>query len=390
MLLLLSGLPFATKPKNEFAALKCILKTNAAKRPLQSQLIIFAISLWNDLDNKKEHGHAYTVFQTPTLCQHLFTATERPDAALLSQAVGKASRAAAQVARSDYGDDKPGIQQNLPWLMTSGFLLTFDPFWFGREQKSPFTRAPHTVYLTKAAITYMLINVFALHAAGGGPRPPRAVVQVRASLPSLYVTQNKSGKPTTRHTKMTKTGKDNFCRWREKLLRPATAPQALSPRTQKPVESFCHERFDAALAPRAISSSSNMLWQRCCGLQQPCRMLSNPQRPLSSPRIVTIAMKLNAGKWQGVCHHSALAWQPSAPVALIQPQYTNRSSAGPKVIICPSTMSSFPLAHPVAVCSPYSPWRWFCFIPECFREKEKSEKREPEGRQWYANIKYQR
>lgn len=53
-------------------------------------------------------------------------------------------QAAAQVARGDYEADMPGIQQNPPWLMTSGFLLTFDPFWFGREQKSPFTRAPHT------------------------------------------------------------------------------------------------------------------------------------------------------------------------------------------------------------------------------------------------------
>lgn len=262
MLLLLSGLPFATKPKNEFAALKRILKTNAAKRPLQSQLIIFAISLSDDLDNKKEHGHAYTVFQMPTLCQHLFTATERPDAALFCQAVGKASRRQPKLPGVTMELTSPGSSKTrLDWWL-SGFLLTFDPFWFGREQKSPFTRAPHTVYLTKAAIAYMLINVFALHAAGGGPRPPLAAVQVRASLPSLYVTQNKSGKPTVRHMRMTKTGKDNFCRWHKKLLRTVIAPQALSPWTQKPVESFCHERFDAALAPRAISSSSNTLWQR--------------------------------------------------------------------------------------------------------------------------------
>lgn len=57
---------------------------------------------------------------------------------------GEGEQAAAQVARGDYRADNPGIQQNPPWLMASGFLLTFDPFWFGREQRSLFTGAPRT------------------------------------------------------------------------------------------------------------------------------------------------------------------------------------------------------------------------------------------------------
>lgn len=57
---------------------------------------------------------------------------------------GDGKRAGAQVARGDYGADNPGIQQNPPWLMASEFPLTFDPSWFGREQKNLFTGAPHT------------------------------------------------------------------------------------------------------------------------------------------------------------------------------------------------------------------------------------------------------
>lgn len=106
--------------------------------------------------------------------------------------------------------------------------------------KEPVHQGPSQVHLTKAAIAYMLINVFALHAAGGGPRTPCAAVQVSASFPSLYVTQNKSRKSTTRHIKTTKAGKDNFCHWCKKLPGLAMVPRALSLRTQKPVESFCH------------------------------------------------------------------------------------------------------------------------------------------------------
>lgn len=53
-------------------------------------------------------------------------------------------------------------------------------------------------------------------------------------------------------------------------------------------------------------------------------------------------MKLDAGKWQG-----SVITQPRPdslqhhPAALIQPQYANTSSTGPKLIICPSAMSSF-------------------------------------------------
>lgn len=110
--------------------------------------------------------------------------------------------------------------------------------WLGT--KEPVHQGPSHIYLMKAAIAYMLINVFAFHVAGGGPRPPFAVVQVSTSSPSLNVTQNKSGKSTTRHIKITKTGKDNFCHWCKKLLRLAVVPRALSLWTQKPVESFCH------------------------------------------------------------------------------------------------------------------------------------------------------
>lgn len=110
--------------------------------------------------------------------------------------------------------------------------------WLGT--KEPVHQGPSHVYLRKAAIASTLINVFALHAAGGGPWPPRAALQVSTSLPSLCATQNKSGKSTTRHRKRTKTGKDNFCHWCKKLLRLVTVPWALSLWTQKPAESFCH------------------------------------------------------------------------------------------------------------------------------------------------------
>ena len=63
---------------------------NAAKRSLQSQRIFFLISLSNDFNNKEVHGDAHTVFQMPTLCQHLFTAPGRADAPLLRQVMGKA------------------------------------------------------------------------------------------------------------------------------------------------------------------------------------------------------------------------------------------------------------------------------------------------------------
>lgn len=85
------------------------------------------------------------------------------------------------------------------------------------------------------------------------------------------------------------------------------------------------------------------------------------------------------GQMTRVCHHSAPAWQPSAPGALIQPQYANTSSTGPKVIIWPSAMSSFHQRSQLAVCSPYTLWRCFVLFPgafSCFREKEeKSEER---------------
>lgn len=111
----------------------------AAKRSLQSQLIIFVISLSNDLDNKEEHGNAHAVFQMSAS----FYSNWETGCSTSVPGSGKGKQAAAQVASGDYGADKARIQQNPPWLMTSGFLLTFDPFWFGQEQKSLFTRAPH-------------------------------------------------------------------------------------------------------------------------------------------------------------------------------------------------------------------------------------------------------
>lgn len=86
---------------------------NAAKRSLQSQLIIFVISLSNNLDTKEEHGNAHAVFQMPTLCQHLFAATERPDAPLLRQAVGKASRRQPKLPGVTMELTSPGFSKTL-------------------------------------------------------------------------------------------------------------------------------------------------------------------------------------------------------------------------------------------------------------------------------------
>lgn len=111
--------------KNEFAASKCIRKMNAAKWSLQSQLIIFVISLSNDLDNKEEHSNAHAVFHMPTLCQHLFTATERPDAPLLCQAVGKASRQQPELPGVTMELTTPGSSKTSPdwWLLGSCWPL---------------------------------------------------------------------------------------------------------------------------------------------------------------------------------------------------------------------------------------------------------------------------
>lgn len=145
----------------------------------------------------------------------------------------------------------PGCQESLrSWqpqdptkpTLTDGFWVPTDLWsllvWPGT--KEPVHWGPSHVYLMKAIITYMLINMFALRAAGRGPRPSHAAVQVSASLPSLYVTQNKSRQSTPRQIKMTKTGKDNFCHQCKKLPRLAMAPGAISPHTRKPVRSFCH------------------------------------------------------------------------------------------------------------------------------------------------------
>lgn len=64
---------------------------NAAPGSPQSQPIFFLISLSNYFHNKAVRSDARAVFQTPTLCQHLFTAAGRADALLLRQALGKAS-----------------------------------------------------------------------------------------------------------------------------------------------------------------------------------------------------------------------------------------------------------------------------------------------------------
>lgn len=161
----------------------------------------------------------------------------------------------------------------------------------------------------------MLINVFAFHAAGGGPRPPRAALQVRARLPSLHVTQNKSGKSTTRHTKITKPGKDNFCRWREKLLRPAVAPRALSPKTCGGFlswEIWCccdtqgHQQLKHAVAKMllATATTEDAVQPWATFITAHCHHSNEAER----------------GQMTKVCHHSAPAWQPSAAVPLIQPQ----------------------------------------------------------------------
>lgn len=116
---------------------------------------------------------------------------------------------------------RPGCQGWLqswqPWdpakpTLTDGFWVPADLWsllvWPGTIE--PVHWGPLHVYLTKPVIAYMLINMFALHVVGGGPQPSCTTVQVRTSLPSLYVTQRKSRKSTMRHINMTKTGKDKF------------------------------------------------------------------------------------------------------------------------------------------------------------------------------------
>lgn len=213
---------------------------NTAKRSLQGQFRIFVISLSNDLGNKEKHGNAHTVFQMPTLCLHLSPATERPDAPLLRQAVLERQAGSSPSCQgwlwSWQGQDpaKPTLTDDF-WVPADLWSLLA---WSGTKELVH--QGPSQVYLTKAAIAYILINVFALHAAGGGPWSPHAAVQVSTSLPSLYITQNKSRKSTVRHIKRTTAGKDNFCHWCKKLLRLVMMPWALSLWTQKSVESFCH------------------------------------------------------------------------------------------------------------------------------------------------------
>lgn len=226
--------------------------------------------------------------------------------------------------------------------LTDGFWVPADLWsllaWSGTKELVH--QGPSHVYLTKAAIAYMLINVFALHVAGGGPRPPHAAVQVSASLPSLYVTQNKSGKPTTRHIKMTRTGKDNFCHWCEKLLSLAMMPMSTIPADPK----TCGEFLSLEIWCCSDTEGHQQLKHAVAKMLSATATMEDAVQPFAATFITTYCHHSNEAECRQmtrVCHHSALAWQPSAPVALIQPQYTNRSSAGPKVIICPSTMSSF-------------------------------------------------
>jgi len=62
-----------------------------------------------DFGNKEVHGDARAAFQMPTSRQHLFRVTGRPDTPLSVPSSGEGKRAAAWVARGDYGAYSPRI-----------------------------------------------------------------------------------------------------------------------------------------------------------------------------------------------------------------------------------------------------------------------------------------
>lgn len=101
-------------------------------------------------------------------------------------------------------------------------------------------------------------------------------------------------------------------------------------------------------------------------------MLSDPQQQLPSPHIVTIAMKLDVGKWQG-----SVITQPV--LTTFSTSHSHTASTGKYILNGPQSNNLFfcsaiiSLALPVAMCSPYTLWRCFVLLPSafsCFREKD--------------------